>query len=153
MSAIDRQLASQVCTVLIDAELSLPSLGEPFTDETIELRYLPRFEIKQLKDPRIIVAPRARSLQAQSRSSQRREHAVQVCVMMKCDPDSELMDELIDLVATIDDTLANVGSLQPTKNRVATWLSSQTDEIYNIDHLEQHGVFRSVITANYLLIK
>jgi|GEM_PF-3181346 len=151
MTCIDVQLANAVRDALITAELTIPSFGAAFTEDQIKRVYLPRFELKDLDLLQILVAPRARTLSPLSRTTQKREHAVQVCVMQRCKPDSELMDELIDLVANIDDTLANLARVVPTQSRPATWLGSTTEELYNIETLEQHGVFRSVITINYML--
>lgn len=146
----DREIAQFVANALIEAELTTPTNTEPLTEATISVKYLPRYELKDLEQLQIVVAPRTRSQTPLSRATQKREHTIQVCVMQKCKPDSELMAELLDLVETIDDTLADVAAALPGRLRPATWTSSETS-LYDIEQLEQHGVFKSVITLNYIL--
>jgi hypothetical protein len=151
--SIDRSLAEMVAQVLIDVELSIPSRdGEPYTADHIRVDYLPRYEPADIaKEARILIAPRSRAMQSQSRTQQRREHVVQVCLLQQCKPNSDLQLELIDLMADIDDTLAKVHTLTGiTGFRYATWQSS-TCALYEPDDLEKSGIFRSVLTVNYLL--
>jgi hypothetical protein len=152
MTAIDRQIAQQVADTLIAAELTIPSLGEPYTADQITVDYLPRTDATQIaRSAKIFVSPRARAITALSRNDQRREHTIQVCVMQQATPNSELFMELLDLVHNIENTLAKAHrtpALKPIP-RYATFVSSQCD-LYDLADLETKSIFRSVLTLNYL---
>jgi len=153
VSSIDRLLANQVLETLIAAELTTPSRVTPYTADQIEINYLPRVEPAELLDNvKIYIAPRTRSTLVVSRAQQRREHAIQIAVMQQAKPATELFLELLDLVAEIDETLANASEIAAASSitRYGVWTSSSC-ELYSIEDLEQNGVFRSVLTANYLV--
>jgi hypothetical protein len=155
MTAIDRQIAQQVADTLIAAELTIPSFGEPYTADQITVDYLPRTDATQIaRSAKIYVSPRARTLTPNSRNQQRREHTVQVCVMQQARPDSELFIELMDLVHTMEDTLAKahqIPALRPIQ-RHATFVGSQCD-LYDLNDLETKSIFRSVLTLTYITNK
>jgi hypothetical protein len=152
MPAAVRDLATQIQSTLIAATLFAPPNNDVLDSTRIVIDYLPRFEPKDLAETKIVIAPRSQDLTWISRVSRRREIAIQIAIMQSATPGSELWDSLLDLTATIDETLAaaNYAALTNSVNRPGTWLSSSCD-LYSIEAAEQHSVFRSVITASYAL--
>jgi hypothetical protein len=148
----DRKLSFAVRDLLLETDLSTEQIT--LDDERIRVLYLPRFVLPKLKDCQVSIAPRSRVRELASRTSSRREHTIQICTMMQCKPDSELMDALIDLCTTFEDLLATQHQVGvSTLDRPATYLRSNVDELYSIDTLEQDNVFKSIITATYQIVK
>lgn len=150
----DRQLCEQVKAVLIASQLIEPGSEDVISEDYVTINYLPRFEPADLTSTKVIVAPRSRNKTPLSRVSQRRENVIQVAVMRKCEPNTELFENLLDFVEQIEDALANDNNRAALISvpRVGSYAGSSTD-LYDITALEQHSVFRSVITINYLILK
>lgn len=152
MPAAVRDLATQVRDLIVAANLVAPPNNEPLNTSRVLIDYLPRFEPSDLVDTKIVIAPRSQDLTWISRVSRRREIAIQIAVMQTATPGSDLWLALLDLTAQLDETLAaaNYAAQTAAVIRPGTWLSSTCD-LYSIEAAEQHGVFRSVITAQYAL--
>jgi hypothetical protein len=150
MSAYDRLLADQVAATITAAGLYSPTNNAAIDSSIVTVNYLPRYEPKDLTDLRIVIAPRSRATTPLSRTSRRREHSIQIAIMQTADPDSDLFLGLFDLVGSIDETLAaaNYAAATASVNRWGLWLRNDVT-LYDVQALEQHGIFRSVITATY----
>jgi hypothetical protein len=149
-TAYDRTIAADVRTLILGAGLVNPDTDTAIAIGDVVLDYLPRFEPADLSNLKIVIAPRSRTLTPLSRSSRRREIVIQIGVMMSATPDSALFTGLLDLVAAIDEYLANVNQIS-TKFYTGQW-SESTTTLYDVGALEQHSVFRSVISVTYLLL-
>lgn len=151
-TAAVRQIATQVRDTIVAAGLVAPPNNDALDTTRVIIDYLPRFEPADLVDTKIVIAPRTQELTWLSRQSRRREIAIQIAVMQQAIANSDTWHALLDLVADIDETLAaaNYAALTNSVNRPGTWLSSTTD-LYSIEAVEQHSVFRSVITALFAL--
>jgi len=114
--------------------------------------YLPQFDVRELEEVKILIAPRNRAIEWASRASRSREHTVQVCVMQRCEPDTPKMDQLMDFCGHIDDYLANQTGISPS-GTAAKWMRSNSDPLYDPKQLDEQKVFRGVITITYQLTR
>jgi hypothetical protein len=138
----DRQLLADVAAALVAAAVVDPETNAPLDADTIKIDYLPRFTPEDLKDLRVVVAPRQNTSIKISRSTREFELGVQVAVMQTASPDSERFAQLLDLTASLDDALASA-TLDS-----GVWSRSEVT-LYDVQALEQHGAFRSVITVYF----
>ena len=137
-----RQLLADVVEALAAAAVVDPETNSAIDGETFKVDYLPRFEVADLKDLRIVVAPRQNTSTKISRSSREFEFGVQVAVIQTAAKDSERFAQLLDLTHELDEALATATI------DGGVWSRSEVS-LYDIQALEQHGAFRSVITVYY----
>ena len=140
MTSPVRQILADVKQALITAAIVDPETNAALDDDTIEIDYLPRFTPEDLKDLRIVLAPRQNSSSNISRVTRLLEIGIQIAVMQTAAADSERFQQLLDLVHDVDTALAQADLSS------GTWSRSEV-MLYDIEALERHGAFRSVITA------
>ena len=141
MSVI-RDLLQDVVDALAAAAIVDPESNSAIDADTIKIDYLPRFQAEDLKDLRIVVAPRQNTSIKISRSTREFELGIQVAVIQTAAKDSERFEQLLDLTHALDDALATATI------DAGVWSRSEVS-LYDIQALEQHGAFRSVITVYY----
>lgn len=137
-----RQLLADVVEALAAAEVVDPETNSAIDGDTFKVDYLPRFEATDLKDLRIVVAPRQNTSTKISRSSREFEFGVQIAVIQTAAKDSERFAQLLDLTHELDEALAKATI------DGGVWSRSEVS-LYDVQALEQHGAFRSVITAYF----
>jgi endonuclease YncB( thermonuclease family) len=137
-----RQLLADVVDALTAAEVVDPKTNSAIDGDTFKVDYLPRFEATDLKDLRIVVAPRQNTSTKISRSTREFEFGVQIAVIQTAAKDSERFAQLLDLTHELDAALATATI------DTGVWSRSEVS-LYDIDALERHGAFRSVITAYF----
>jgi hypothetical protein len=137
-----RQLLADVVEALAAAEVVDPETNSAIDGDTFKVDYLPRFEATDLKNLRIVVAPRQNTSTKISRSSREFEFGVQIAVIQTAAKDSERFAQLLDLTHELDEALATATI------DGGVWSRSEVS-LYDIDALERHGAFRSVITAYF----
>ena len=140
MTSPVRQILADVKQALVTAAIVDPETNAALDDDTIKIDYLPRFTPEDLKELRIVVAPRQNSSQKISRVTRSLEIGIQIAVMQTAAADSERFQQLLDLAHDIDIALA-VADFSS-----GTWSRSEV-MLYDVEALERHGAFRSVITA------
>ena len=140
MTSPVRQILADVKQELITAAIVDPETNAALDDDTIKIDYLPRFTPEDLKDLRIVVAPRQNSSQKISRVTRSLEIGIQIAVMQTAAADSERFQQLLDLAHDIDTALSEADLSS------GTWSRSEV-MLYDVEALERHGAFRSVITA------
>lgn len=140
MTAPVRQILEDVRQALVAAAIIDPETNSALDDDTIKIDYLPRFTPEDLKNLRVVLAPRQSSSQKISRSTREHEIGIQIAVMQTASPGSERFTQLLDLTSELDKALANADL------ESGTWSRSEVI-LYDVDALERHGAFRSVITA------
>jgi hypothetical protein len=149
-TAVDRLIAEQVSATIRASGIIVPDTGFAIDESVCTVDYLPRFEPDDLVALKIVVAPRSRSSALATRSRVRRELAVQIGIMQKCDPGTDLFNALMDLTGDIDDTLARAHVIAAVDDVIRYGEFARSDvSTYDIAALEQHGVYRAVITATY----
>jgi hypothetical protein len=137
-----RQLLQDVVEALAAAAVVDPETNSAIDGDTFKVDYLPRFEVADLKDLRIVVAPRQNTSTKISRSTREFEFGVQIAVIQTAAKDSERFEQLLDLTHEIDEALA-MATIEG-----GVWSRSEVS-LYDVQALEQHGAFRSVITVIY----
>jgi hypothetical protein len=137
-----RQLLADVVEALAAAAVVDPETNSAIDGDTFKVDYLPRFEATDLKDLRIVVAPRQNTSTNISRSTREFEFGVQVAVIQTAAKDSERFAQLLDLTHELDEALATATI------DGGVWSRSEVS-LYDVQALEQHGAFRSVITVYY----
>jgi hypothetical protein len=142
MSSPIRQLLQDVVEALAAAAVVDPETNSAIDGDTFKVDYLPRFEVADLKDLRIVVAPRQNTSTKISRSTREFEFGVQIAVIQTAAKDSERFEQLLDLTHAIDEALA-MATIDG-----GVWSRSEVS-LYDVQALEQHGAFRSVITVYY----
>ena len=140
MTSPVRQILADVKQALVTAAIVDPETNAALDDDTIKIDYLPRFTPEDLKELRIVVAPRQNSSQKISRVTRSLEIGIQVAVMQTAAADSERFQQLLDLAHDIDTALSGADLSS------GTWSRSEV-MLYDVEALERHGAFRSVITA------
>ena len=140
MTSPVRQILADVKQALVTAAIVDPETNVALDDDTIQIDYLPRFTPEDLKDLRIVVAPRQNSSQKISRVTRSLEIGIQIAVMQTAAADSERFQQLLDLAHDIDTALSEADLSS------GTWSRSEV-MLYDVEALERHGAFRSVITA------
>ena len=81
MTAPVRQILEDVRQALVAIAIIDPKTNSALDDDTIKIDYLPRFTPEDLKDLRVILAPRQDSSQKISRSTREHEIGIQIAVM------------------------------------------------------------------------
>jgi hypothetical protein len=137
-----RQLLADVVEALAAAEVVDPKTNSAIDGDTFKVDYLPRFDAADLKALRIVVAPRQNTSTKISRSSREFEFGVQIAVIQTAAKDSERFAQLLDLTHELDEALATA------MIDGGVWSRSEVS-LYDVQALEQHGAFRSVITVYY----
>lgn len=140
MTSPVRQILADVKQALVTAAIVDPETNAALDDDTIQIDYLPRFTPEDLKDLRIVLAPRQNSSQKISRVTRSLEIGIQIAVMQTAAADSERFQQLLDLAHDIDTALSEADLSS------GTWSRSEV-MLYDVEALERHGAFRSVITA------
>ena len=140
MTSPVRQILADVKQALVTAAIVDPETNAALDADTIQIDYLPRFTPEDLKDLRIVVAPRQNSSQNISRVTRSLEIGIQIAVMQTAAADSERFQQLLDLAHDIDTALSQADLSS------GTWSRSEV-MLYDVEALERHGAFRSVITA------
>lgn len=141
MSVI-RDLLQDVVDALAAAAVVDPASNAAIDADAIKIDYLPRFQAEDLKDLRIVVAPRQNTSVKISRDTREFELGIQVAVIQTAAKDSERFEQLLDLTHEIDESLAMATIVG------GVWSRSEVS-LYDVQALEQHGAFRSVITVYY----
>jgi hypothetical protein len=145
--AVDRLILDDMKTLIVSGTIAKPdNLGSIVADD-VTIDYLPRFEPADLDDLKIVLAPRSRTTTLASRASRQRELQIQVAIMQSATADSARFTELLDLTNDVEQRLALASVITGATYR-ATYVESST-QLYDVAALEQHSVFRSVITLTY----
>jgi hypothetical protein len=147
--AVDRLICDDIKTLIVSGLIAKPDNLGGITAADVSIDYLPRFEPADLDELKIVIAPRTRSTTVASRASRQSDLQIQVAIMQSATADSARFAALIDLTNDIEQRLALSSVINGATYR-ANYVESST-QLYDIAALEQHSVFRSVITVTYRL--
>jgi hypothetical protein len=147
--AVDRLICDDIKTLIVSGSIAKPDNLGGITAADVTIDYLPRFEPADLDELKIVIAPRTRSTTVASRASRQRDLQIQVAIMQSATDDSARFTALIDMTNDIEQRLALSSVINGATYR-ANYVESST-QLYDIAALEQHSVFRSVITVTYRL--
>ncbi|MCC7407481.1 MAG: hypothetical protein IT442_05380 [Phycisphaeraceae bacterium] len=134
----------------VTAELNSPT--SPLASQVVAQRhYKPTFDLKELKDLRVVVVPKAVENTGATRTLMQMDVQIDVGVLKKLgdDPVAEA-DELMTLVEAI---AAYLRSRPLAGVPGAAWVRCENTPIYAPDHLEQLRQFTSVLTLTYRVLR
>lgn len=111
--------------------------------------YRPVFTLEDLATLRVTVVPKSLLIKPGTRSACYYECAVDIAVQRKIDPaatEAATIDPLMDLTQEIADCLrlAKLDALPEL-----SWIALANDPIWAPEHLDQQGVFTSLLTVTY----
>lgn len=117
---------------------------------TAERSRLPVHDVRSLKGLTVMVVPKGLDEQPANRTDTQIDVSVDVAVQQKCDRSNEAVDRLADLVEQI---IRYMRRRPLTGATYARYLSTENAMPYYPPHLEDEGVFTSVITLTYRVIE
>jgi len=124
------------------AELNAAEFSQPFEAQR---RYLPRFDLAEMKDVHVTVVPKGATVLSGSRAHHQHDYEIDVAVQKKTAADADV-DPLMGLVEEIADHFR--GKRLEAMSNVA-WAGTAHSPIYAPEHLEQLGQFTSVLTFTF----
>lgn len=123
------------------AELNAGPFGGAFTAAR---DYRPRYTPAELQNLRVTVVPRTLTVEAESRSQQRVEAAIDIAVQKRLETESAAeLDPLMDLV---DQIVAFWPMRRPAALPEVICTGVENDPIYAVEHLDELRVFTSVVS-------
>jgi len=140
MNSLIVSVADEVVSLLNDQEFS-----QPFEAKRL---YLPLFDRTAMTQMHVTVVPKAEESVLHSRSQTRDDIQIDVAVQQAVDAkDIAKIDSLVHFVEEIKTFLrfrsvANV-----------SWVGTEQEPIYSVDHLAQKQQFTSVLTLTYRIIR
>lgn len=146
-----RWLCEQIKAILEAAPVDVdytPGVSLPMAVGTItELAQsrLPRWTPETLETLQIAISDRARRTSLAGRDPRNRQITVQMLIMQTVDPDTDELEQLIELVFAIDELIGQQRNLGYTE--------SSNEPIYDPIMLEQNSMFRSVLTLTFTSIQ
>ena len=146
-----RWLCEQIKAVLEAAPVDedyTPGVSLPMAVGTIEelaQSRLPRWTQESLDTLQIALSDRARRTSLASREDRNRQITVQMLVMKTIDPDTDDLEDLIELVFAIDELIG--------QQRQLGYIESSNEPIYDPALLEQNSVFKSILTMTFTNIR
>lgn len=130
------------------AELAAETFNLPFVAER---RYLPEFELKEMKDLRVTVVPKATTVTTLGRGVTQHDVEIDVAVQQKlAKEDNTEIDTLMGLVEEIGDffRLRRLAAFPG-----AIWTKTQNVPIYAQEHLAEMRVFTSLLTLTFRVVR
>jgi len=139
-----------IITEIADAvvsDINAATLSQPITATR---EYLPEHDLTELQNTVVTVVPKGVSIQGSTRGQNQHDYQVDIAVQEKVptgggkseiDALMILVEEILDLFRLNRVTVPTLGSVP--------LLRAENDPIYAPEHLNQHGVFTSVITLTF----
>ena len=128
-------------------ELNRAALGEAFTAKRT---YRPVYDLKDMKDLRVSVVPRAVAETIQSRSRTQGDYTVDVAVQKKVADDTET-DGLMKLVEEVARDF-RFRRLPLLGGGEAVWIGTANSPVYAPEHLAELGQFTSVLSLTFRVL-
>lgn len=106
---------------------------------------LPRWTPESLDTLQIALSDRARRTSLASREGRNRQITVQMLVMKTIDPETEELEDLIELMFAIDELIG--------QQRQLGYIESSNEPIYDPVMLENNSAFKSILTMTFTNIR
>lgn len=141
-------MTAHILRVLEAVVAEVNRLPDPvLPDWTATRAYRVQYRPADLTRPTVTVMPRSLTVGATSRVACDYDVAVDVALQKKVDMHSpEELDALLEQVEQIE---AWLRLRRLSDYPEAVWVATENDPLYLTDHLEQHGVFTSVLSVTY----
>ena len=131
----------------VTAALNAGTFSRPFTAQR---EYLPRYELKSLKDLKVTAVPKTVAITTAARGQTQHDVSVDVAVQQKLQTVTDVeVDELMGLA----DEIADFFRFKRLADPSAAWVGTEHEPIYAPEHLEQLRQFTSVMTLTFRVIR
>jgi len=134
---------------IAEAVVTRLNAGDYSQEFTAERKYVPKYDLKDVKTLQVAVVPRSQAIARASRTEDYFDCAAHVGVMKKVDPDD--LDEVDALCLLVQEILDELRGKPITDPIQAAWLSIANEPAWDPEHMDQLRQFTSVITVNYRL--
>jgi len=133
-----------------ELSMHVAEFAETFTSE---VKLLPKFDIKDLVDLCVIVVPKSKVIEPETRTETNNEIQIDIGVLKKLEGTQNEIDEqvieLLSFTESISDFL-NQRVLDGEEN--ARWMKTENDPLYGKEELHNSRVYISVLTLTYEII-
>lgn len=134
------QIANAVTTELNDTDFSISF--------TATMTLLPVFELKDMRELKVTVVPKAQSFQRLSRDTSSREIQIDIGIQKKFSGQSEA-EELLGLVEEI---ATHFDGKRLVEANIAICVKVHNEPVYAPEHIEQYRQFTSVLTLTFKVV-
>ena len=134
------QIANAVKTELNDTDFLVSFAAE--------MTLLPVFELKDMRDLKVTVVPKAQSFQRISRDTGSREVQIDIGIQKKFSDQSEA-EELLGL---IEEIAAHFDGKRLANFENAICIKIANEPVYAPEHIEQYRQFTSVLTLTFKVV-
>ena len=128
-----------------------PKYGTPPAGLNAARAYRPVYDLKDMKDLRVTVVPKAVEIELAGRNLAQKDVQIDVAVQKKLSGSDSggnpEIDALMDLVEEVADFVRSAGRLAG-----AVWIKTENAPIYSPDHMENLRQFTSVLTFTFRLV-
>jgi hypothetical protein len=146
-----------ILTELADAvayELNDAPSGTFSPTFTAERKVLPVHELKDLKDLKVTVVPKAIEITGSTRATSQYDLVVDIGIQQKLPPATTDLDVNVTALGTLVDQIADYLRRRPLSLLPGvTWVGITNDPVYAPEHLLEQRVFTSVLTVTYRAMK
>ena len=126
------------------AELNAGEFAQEFTAVR---RYLPLFDLSEMKDLHVTVVPRGVAITGLARGVN--QHDVQIDVAVQKKLETEGSDEIDPLMALVEEIADFFRLRRLASYSNAVWVKTENTPIYSQEHLGQMRQFTSVLTLTF----
>lgn len=138
----DRRLAEHLRAAIAAAELPEPV--------TVERRYRPKREAKDLHPPVITVAHGLQTREPSSRIHETREHTVRIGIQARLDQTAgQVVESRCDALSDLTEALMDLLSDDLATFENATIRSIATEPFYDPAAMDNPGIWQGVLTVTY----
>jgi len=143
-------LAVQVADAVV-AELNAGS----FSESVAAVRsFLPEYDLKDLKALRVTVLPAGDDLSSESRGANRRLVRVEIGIQKRLPAGEEAeAEEMQALLLLLEEIKTYLAGRALAAQRAARWLSLENSPLYDLETMQEHRSFLSVLRVSYLAIQ
>ena len=129
----------------LTAELNAHAFGQTFTAVR---RYRPVYELAEMADLHVTVVPKGVALERADRSREQVDVRIDVAVQKKVAGEAEIDG----LMALVEEIAAFARDLR-LEECAAVWLRTENEPVYAPEHLAELGVFTSVLTLTFRVVR
>ena len=127
--------------------------AQPFSQAFTACRhYRPQFSLEELATLRVSVVPRSLTLATASRAKSTWEVAVDVAIQRRLLDPSNIL-EIDTLVGLVEEAIAFLDGRRLAGYPQAAFVGIENDPAYAVEHIDELGVFTSVVTVRYRVMQ
>jgi len=139
----------------------LDEIAKAVVDEIVEAfkptylvkrAYVPIYDLKEIGALRVTVIGRGDASEAISRATTDDQYAIDVGIQKKLDPEQSIESQ-VDACLEVVQGYKDFFRLRRLTKADAVWIGQENDPVYFPDHLLHDGVFTSVLTLYYRVLR